>query len=268
MRADLDQTRSELSHQRARRDSLEEVIQHRSYTTESVKRLFTAIERGDAAGSSPREYWPISSRYSTPGSKRRREEFLHEELEYVVVKDWTQAERGIDVMRSDLDGRATFLVEPEGETTAVGAALDAPSGEGVISPLRDVLRLTNGLTHAPAALLPRLARCYLAEDRSSAQRLLLQYPDCFFLSPDGVSYHGHAVSGGRKSGAGPLALKRELREIAAQVAKRERDVQQTQAVLEGIEGEIARLTEELDGFVACNRRRRRTPSRSTTSCGS
>ena len=59
-----------------------------------------------------------------------------------------------------------------------------------------MLRLTNGLTHAPAALIPRLARCYLAEDRASAQRLATQYPECYFLSPDGAGYHGQAVSGG------------------------------------------------------------------------
>ncbi len=245
-RKNLDQTRSELSHQRARRDSLEEVIQHRSYTTESVKRLFTAIERGDAGGFKPAGVLADFVEVLDARFEKATEEFLHDELEYVVVKDWTQAERGIDVMRSDLDGRATFLVEPEGETTAVAAPVDAPSGEGVISPLRDVLRLTNGLTHAPAALSRAWPGAIWPRTGHRHSAWLRGTPICFFLSPDGVSYHGHAVSGGSKSGAGPLALKRELREIAAQVAKRERDVQQTQAVLEGIEGEIARLTEELE----------------------
>ena len=46
--AALDRLRSEFSRVKARRDSLEEVIQHRSYTTETVKRLFTAVERGKA----------------------------------------------------------------------------------------------------------------------------------------------------------------------------------------------------------------------------
>ena len=40
----------------------------------------------------------------------------------------------------------------------------------------------------------------------------------YFLLADGVCYHGHAVSGGKKSSSGPLALKRELRETQAQVA--------------------------------------------------
>ena len=42
----LDDLRGEFSRMKARRDSLEEILSHRAYTTESVKRLFTAIERG------------------------------------------------------------------------------------------------------------------------------------------------------------------------------------------------------------------------------
>ena len=46
-RQNLDEMRALLSRQRARRESLEEILSHRAYTTESVKRLFTAI--GDTA---------------------------------------------------------------------------------------------------------------------------------------------------------------------------------------------------------------------------
>ncbi len=38
---------------KARRDSLEEVLSHRSYTTESVKRLFKAVEKGQAGDFAP-----------------------------------------------------------------------------------------------------------------------------------------------------------------------------------------------------------------------
>ena len=31
----------------------------------------------------------------------------------MVVQNWNEAERGIDIMRTDMDGRATFLVHPE-----------------------------------------------------------------------------------------------------------------------------------------------------------
>jgi chromosome segregation protein len=243
-RRTLEQLRGELSHQKARRDSLQEVLQHRSYTTDSVKRLFTAIEQGHASDFHPVGVLADFVEVLDNRFEKATEEFLHDELEYVVVKDWSQAGRGIDLMSSDLDGRATFLVEPDESAAARSIPTDAPAGAGMIAPLRDMLRLTNGLTHAPAAMIPRLARCYLVEDRASAQRLAGEHPDCSFLCPDGVSFQGQAVSGGRKSGAGPLALKRELREMAAQVLKRERDVEQTQSELQEIEQQIARLSEE------------------------
>ena len=46
--ASPDQLRTEASRIKARKGSAEEILSHRAYTTESVKRLFTAIERGEA----------------------------------------------------------------------------------------------------------------------------------------------------------------------------------------------------------------------------
>jgi chromosome segregation protein len=243
-RRQLDHLKAEASRIKARKDSLEEVISHRSYTTESVKRFFGAIEKrqtdlqpiGVLA-----DFVEVDSAY-----EKATEEFLHEELEYVVVKDWTDAERGIDLMRTDLDGRATFLVHPEAATANdPGEPVQA---EGLLGKLTDHLRFTNGLTHAPADLLPRLHDCYLAADRAAAQRLSVEFPGKYFLLPDGVSYHGHAVSGGKKKGSGPLALKRELREVATQVQAKNAAVKDTAAFVEDLERQIARLAEELESL--------------------
>ena len=115
-----------------------------------------------------------------------------------------------------------------------------------IARLSDHVRFTNGLTQAPASFIPRLANCYLAGDRATAQNLAVQYPDAFFLLADGISYHGHAVSGGKKTGSGPLALKRELREVSQQAAARQRSLSETQKLIEDLDAGIAGLTEDLD----------------------
>ncbi|HUQ92995.1 MAG TPA: chromosome segregation protein SMC [Bryobacteraceae bacterium] len=247
-RRTLEQLRSELSRIKARRDSTQEILSHRSYTTDSVKRLFTAIEKGKAEQLQPlgvlADFLEVDS-----GWEKATEEFLHEELEYVVVRDWREAHTGVDLMRGDLDGRATFLVHPEPD----GTLASTPSQEPVIGPetgilgrLSSQLRLTNGLTKAPAQLIPRLARCFLVQDRESAQRLALDYPDLYFLLPDGVSYHGHAVSGGKKTGAGPLALKRELRELTAAASEKQAHSDKAAKSLADLEQEIALLTEDLE----------------------
>ncbi len=242
----LDQLKTEASRLKARKDSLEEILSHRAYTTESVKRLFTAVEQGQAEGFRPAgvlaDYIEVESAY-----EKAAEDFLHEELEYVVVQNWNEAERGIDIMRADLDGRATFLVHPEpGEQQSPAPQLDG--ADGIIGRLGDHLRFTNGFAAAPPDLLPRLAHCFLTRDRAAAQQLSVQHPDFFFLVPDGVSYHGHAVSGGKKTGSGPLALKRELRELTGEVQTRQQAVEETAARLDQLEREIAVLGEDLEAL--------------------
>lgn len=251
-RRQLDALKTETSHLRARRDSLEEILSHRAYTTESVKRLFTAVERGQADAFKPAGVLADFVDLTHPEFEKATEEFLHEELEYVVVKTWDEARRGIEVLRGDLDGRATFLVEPNlnsDSTPVVSSPVPEPAigpETGIVGRLSDAVRFGNGLTNAPAALLPRLARCFLAESRDAAQRLSTVYPDLFFLLSDGVCYHGHAVSGGKRTGSGPLALKRELREISGLFQDRQHALNQAQASLEQLEAEIQSLTEALE----------------------
>jgi chromosome segregation protein len=240
----LQQLNAELSRQKARRDSLEEVISHRTYTTENVKRLFKAIESGQAAEFRPVGVFADFVEVTDSSFEKAMEEFLHEELEYVVVKNWTEAERGVEFMRTGVDGRATFLVEPPEGAELWGH--EAPQDAAIKARLSDVLRFTNGLTQAPAEILPRLASCFLVEDREAARRLALQRPDCYFLTPEGVSYHGLAVTGGKKTGAGPLALKRELKELNIFVQHRQAEVNETQTKLEALESGIQSQAEELE----------------------
>jgi chromosome segregation protein len=242
-RAKLEEARGTLSRQKARKDSLEEILSHRAYTTESVKRLFTAIERGRIADFKPAGVLADFVEVTDPAWEKACETFLHDELEYVVVGGWNDAERGVELMRAESDGRATFLVHPEGGASASDVQITDPA---ITGRLRDTLRLTNGLAAAPEGLLPRLARCFLVRDREAAQHLAPLHPDCYFLLPDGVSYHGYAVSGGRKTGGGPLALKRELRELSVTVEARQRETDGLIGEIEELEHGAAALAEDLE----------------------
>ena len=251
-RRDLDALRNEAQRVRARRDSLDEILQHRAYANSSVKRLFTAIEKNQAKGLKPVGVLADFIELKDPRFERATEEFLHEELEYVVVRDWNEAQQGVDLLRGELDGRASFLVEPDfSENPAEVHSAPVPEPPigpetGIVGRLCDGIRFTNGLTNAPAELLPRLARCYQAESRSSAERLAFQYPDLFFLLDDGVCYHGHAMTGGKRATSGPLALKRELRELSALFEKKQVETTAAQERVETLEKEIQLLSEELE----------------------
>ena len=256
LRREIDGLKSEVSQIHARKESLEQVLVHRTYTTDSVKRLFGALEKGKAADLKPlgvlADYVEVDAQYEKP-----TEEFLRDELEYVVVESWQQAERGLDFIRAELDGRATFLVHPEPNGHAQPHLPEPAIGPetGIAARLSQSLRLTNGFKDRAVDLLPRLSLCFLAEDRASAQRLAVCYPHLYFLMPDGVCYHGHTVTGGKKSAAGPLAMKREVRELAATLLKRQEVLAAQVERLEGLSHEIAGLEGELDRLRALQQAR-------------
>jgi chromosome segregation protein len=243
MRSAIDALRAETSRLRAKKESLENVISHHTYTTDAVKRLFSAVERNQAGDFKPlgvlADFVDVD-----PSCERAAEEFLHTELEYVVVENWAQAEQGMQLFRADLEGRATFLVE-----NAAPAPLQFVPGESpapALPRLSTLLRLTNGLSRNADVLLPRLAHCFLAPDAAEAKSQSEAFPELYFLLPDGQCYHGRTLSGGHKKASGPLALKRELREISKAFAEQDRELSSKTAAYDQLTKDIAQLESDLD----------------------
>ncbi len=52
------------------------------------------------------------------------DEFLRDELNYIVVKSWESADEGMRLLKSDVDGRATFLVHPDDSQAKFSFATD------------------------------------------------------------------------------------------------------------------------------------------------
>jgi chromosome segregation protein len=256
LRREMDGVRAEISQVRARKESLEQVLAHRTYTTDSVKRLFASVEKGKATDLKPlgvlADYVEVDRQFEKPA-----EEFLHEELEYVVVESWDQADRGLDFIRGDLDGRATFLVHPEPGDNTHGRLPEPAIGPetGIAARLSDSLRLTNGFKDRAIDLLPRVSLCFLAEDRAAAQRLSVAYPHLYFLLADGVCYHGHTVTGGKKNTAGPLAMKREARELAGRLQGKQSAFDEMTARQDALNQEIIGLEAELERLRALQQSR-------------
>ena len=111
----------------ARKESLEGILSHRAYTTESVKRLFTEIERGHAGGFRPLGVLADFVEVTQPEWERASEEFLHEELEYVVVHELGRKPNAAwKFLRAASDGRATFLVHDARTRRSVASTSHAP----------------------------------------------------------------------------------------------------------------------------------------------
>ena len=106
----LDGLRAEYATALGKKGSLEAVIAEHGYSTESVRRLFQSgvMQGGLAPVGVLADFLEVEPRYEGVV-----EDFLRDELNYIVVKSWDAADEGLRLLRTDVDGRATFLVHPE-----------------------------------------------------------------------------------------------------------------------------------------------------------
>src|SRR5256886_4311569 len=218
----LDGLRAEYASAIGKKGSLEAVIAEHGYSTESVRRLFQSggLQGGLAPAGVLADFLEVEPRYESVV-----EDFLRDELNYVVVKSWDAADEGIRLLRADVDGRATFLVHPEDSQAKFSFAVDeaahsAPPGQPIL-PLKNTIRVLNGFGKSLEVILPKLRDGYIVPDAAIGRELALENPDAFFLSPSGECFHNVTVTGGKQRSEGPLSMKRELRELMQQLAELE-----------------------------------------------
>ena len=222
-----DELRANLATLAGRRSSLEALIREHSYSTDTVRKIFRATAQPDAeADNAPigtlADFLEVDGQYESVV-----DEFLRDELNYIVVKSWDAATRGVHLLQNDVAGRATFLVHDESagrETPAEDAGTQTSDGtlpstnlpEGVVA-LKSCIRINQGLGRSVESMLPKLREGFVVPDNASARALARTYPQSFFLSRNGETFHGATVTAGRPREQGPLALKRELAEVQAKI---------------------------------------------------
>ncbi len=260
-----DSLRAELATQNGRRSSLEALIREHSYSTDTVRNLFRATARRAANknGDNNPDLTPVGTLADFLEVDGRYEnvvdEFLREELNYVVVKNWAAADEGVRLLHGEVAGRATFLVQPSASvqdraTVASAAPAARPNHPQLVS-LTDCMRITGDLGPTLQALLPRLRNGFIAPDSETARTLARQHPGAYFLSPTGETFHHLTVSGGKPSTQGPLALKRELAAVQAKVEALQASLAQGEQAAAALGREVGEATAALD---ARNHERRDT----------
>ena len=192
-------------------------VRNHGYSTDTVRRLLKpgALGAGRSAIGTLADFLEVSGEHEAVV-----DEFLREELNYIVVESWVAAEEGVRLLKSGTDGRATFLVHsPEQRALFAEEPIETISGPG-LTPLKDAIRVLNGFGRTLESILPKLGDGYLSSRTPRrAQRLAAHHIHAFFLTPGGECFHNTTVTGGNPAKEGPLALKRELRETEARLAK-------------------------------------------------
>jgi len=243
VRARGNQLSGDLAKVTGRRDSLLSLIRNHSYSTDTVRRLLKpgALAEGMAPVGTLADFLEVSGEHEDVV-----DEFLREELNYVVVKSWVAAEEGVQLLKSGVDGRATFLVHPPHSVSAASEVNDDSIRAEGITPLKDSIRVLNGFGRSLESILPKIGDSYLVEDPGEAMRLAERHRHAFFLTPEGECFHNATVTGGKPASEGPLALKRELREAENRLGRLEIEAAHAEAEAKALIAAIEELTAQLE----------------------
>ena len=243
----LDSLRAEFASAIGKKASLEALVAEHGYSTESVRRLFQsgAMNGGLAPAGVLADFLEVEPQYEGVV-----EDFLRDELNYIVVKSWDAADEGLRLLRSDVDGRATFLVHPEDSQAKFSFSVDeaarALSPSQSVVPLKHAIRVLNGFGRSLEVILPKLRDGYIAPDPAFARALALENPDAFFLAQSGECFHNVTVTGGKQRAEGPLSMKRELRDVMRMLGELESALRQEETRVFRLGREIKDLTSLLD----------------------
>ena len=244
--------RDSLAGVRARHSTLTQILSDRSYTAGAVQKLFAANERG--GGAKGFHAVGVLADYAEVEEKHEAaiEQYLRDELEYVVVETYDHARAGVSMLRDEVGGRATFFVDSLRNlrlSSEYEPIVNFRAEDGVISRLDKLVEFRDPLGAAAKQFLPRLRSAYLTDSTAAAEKMSRDNPQYAFVTPDGTCYQGRMVTGGRPDEVGPLGMKRELRALDAQVLQLERQMGEKQAALEAIAAQLMaseKALEELD----------------------
>jgi len=255
MTKQADALRDSLSGLRARHSTLTQILNDRSYTTDAVQKLFAANERGGGQGFRAvgvlADYAEVEEQHEPA-----IEQFLRDELEFVVVETYDHARAGVSMLRDEVGGRATFFVDSLRNlrlSSDYEPIVNFRAEDGVISRLDKLVEFRDPLGAAAKQFLPRLRSAYLTDGTAAAEKLARENAQYAFVAPDGTCYQGRMVTGGRPDEVGPLGMKRELRALDAEVMQLEHDMSEKQATLEIVAAELRAAEQSLEEIDAQQR---------------
>jgi len=256
---EADSLRDNLSGVRARHSTLTQILNDRSYTGEAVQKLFAANERH---GGQEFRAVGVLADYAEVQEQHEAavEQYLRDELEYVVVETYDHARAGVSLLQNEVGGRATFFVDSlrNLKLDEYEPIVHFRSEDGVISRLDKLVEFRDPLGPAAKQFLPRLRSGYLTDGAVAAEKLAREYPQYAFVTTEGTCYQGRMVTGGRPDEAGPLGMKRELRALDAEVMQLEHRAAASHAELETLAAELRAGEQAQEELTAQQREAERT----------
>jgi len=264
-REELNEVQKQLIGQQERLHSLEEIeLSHAQYS-QGVQKLLTHLNSSQSIKTGGTLADCIET---NPEYERLVEEFLDEELEYILVDSLQEATTGISELKTLKSGRCTFLslFSSNGFNHPNSSAKNGAFSEaGVHGQLSDLLRMKTEVKEAFHRALPHRAEAIVVADLDRAFQLAHTYQENTFITLEGEALTPRGLlsaSTAQDKKLGLLTLKRKKRELESRIIEvqkhlstlQERDIQQqaelqeaSQLFLEN-EGEILSIEKDLIGL--------------------
>ncbi|UCF35583.1 MAG: chromosome segregation protein SMC [Acidobacteriota bacterium] len=220
-----------------RLQSLQELELSRSHYSEGVQKVLSHLTKNGEvrATGTLADSIETSERF-----ERLVEEFLDEELEYILVDSLEEAVAGVSEIKSLKTGKCTFFSvhSSNGFGKVRPSAIDRSSlpdeAQGVFGTLSDVIQMQPEMQQAFARILPQQADSIVVSDMGRAMQLAHSYPESTFITLDGESLTPRGLVSATAAQArkiGLLSLKRQKRELEKKVAAQRKALAESESRL-------------------------------------
>jgi chromosome segregation protein len=249
LRGEISEIQSQLIACRERLNSLHEVEVNHSHYSEGVQKFLNHLNRSSAV----RTDGTLADFIETsPEYERLVEEFLNEELEYVLVDSLEEAVRGVSELKNMQAGKCTFL----SLTSANGFGKDFGNGgdpsldaaAGVHGRLAVLLRMKPEIEEAFRRALPDRAAAIVVDDLDCAFQLAHGHPESVFLTLEGEAWAPRGIlsaSAPKTRKLGLLGLKRQKKETEKKIQQLQKSLAGLQEREAGLETRIQFLTDRV-----------------------
>src|SRR5260370_2310036 len=188
--------RDSLAGVRARHSTLTQIMNDRSYTADAVQKLFAANERGGGqdfrAVGVLADYAEVAEQHETAV-----EQYLRDELEYVVVETYDHARAAVSMLPDEVGGRATFLVDSLRNlrlSSEYEPIVNFRPADGVISRLASLPGFPHPLGAAAKQFLPRLRSAYFTGSTAAAEKFAREKLHRRLVTPHGTHLQCRTVT--------------------------------------------------------------------------
>ncbi len=207
---------------RERLQSLQEVELNHSQYSEGVRKFLNHLSQNQSI----RQAGTLADRIeTTPQFERLVEEFLDEELEYVLVDSMDDALIGLSEIKNLKSGRCTFLSINSsngfGKNDRRLPTPPAAAEDGVFGALSEILQMDSEMESAFRRVLPQRAEAIVVSDLDRAFHLAHSYPENTFITLEGETLTPRGLLSATAADSrklGLLSLKRQKKQLEKKIA--------------------------------------------------